>query len=62
MKPMLKRNWDVMLGAGGVGASAWIATAHEVLGLAAIGITVFVLILRARKEWKHRDDPPKRPD
>lgn len=55
MTKTMKNNGDIFFGAVGTGASAIIATYHQLLGALVITIVCGIMLLRLRKEWRNRD-------
>ncbi len=54
----MNHNGDVILGVGGLVASFSIAQYNALLGAVGLTITVGVMCIRFRKEWKNRNDKP----
>lgn len=52
------KNGDVILGAVGTAATFGLNAVNVVLGSIAGALTVAILVLRFRREWRHRNDPP----
>ena len=58
MTARMKHNGDLFFGALGTSLSFGLGSLNLALGCTAGALTVFVMLLRARREWRHRNDPP----
>lgn len=54
------RHGDIAFGAIGTAGTFTLAHVNLLLGCIAGALTVGVMLLRLRKEWKHRNDPPEK--
>ena len=52
------RHWEAFFASVGLGASAIVAHVHQIAGLVIALFTLFILAIRAKREWKYRNDPP----
>jgi len=52
------KHLDVMFGTAGAIATISLSAINVFLGFIAGALTVGILILRFRREWNHRNDPP----
>ena len=54
----MKREFELFC-AGILAVASWLITHYvAIMGAILITISVFVWALKARREWKHRNDPP----
>lgn len=54
----MRENWDLGIGGGGTFATISLAGVNAGLAAACGALTLFILALRARREWRKRDEPP----
>lgn len=54
----MRENWDLGVGGGGTFATISLAGVNAGLAAACGALTLFILALRARREWRKRDEPP----
>ena len=59
MELKMSKQWDILLGTVGTAGTITLSTINAWLALTAGILTVFVMALRARREWKGRDRPPE---
>lgn len=55
----MQKHWDVLFGAGGIATTLTLTQFNQMLACAAGLVTLFVLVMRARREWRHRNKPPE---
>jgi hypothetical protein len=58
MKRIMKHG-DIVFGTVGTAGTFGLGTVNLWLGCVAGVLTVGVMAIRLRREWKHRNDPPK---
>lgn len=49
---------DILIGTVGTGATFGLGFLNVALGCIAGALTVIILVLKLRREWLHRNDPP----
>lgn len=54
----MQKHWDVMFGVGGTASTITLTQVNAYLAFISGVITVFIVVVRARREWKHRNEPP----
>lgn len=52
----MKRNFDLLFGAAGSGGALWLTHINVCLGIMVATVTLAIMLIRLRKEWKHRND------
>ena len=52
------KNTDIIVGAAGTGVTFGLGFVNVFLGCVAGVLTVTILCLKLRREWRHRNDPP----
>ena len=57
MTKRMKETWDAPLIAA-IGLSGTIALINSIGGLVIMSLTIFILAIRARKEYRNRNDKP----
>ena len=55
----MQKHWDSIFGAVGMVGTITIGHVNLAIGCAVGIATLFVMLLRARREWRHRDRPPE---
>lgn len=55
----MKKYWDVLFGTGGFLTSLTLAQWNQLVALAVGLLTLFILIMRSRREWRNRNKPPE---
>jgi hypothetical protein len=56
----MKQNWDLIFGTGGLFAGFSVSQVNAWAGLFVTLSVLFIMVIRARKEWLSRNDkPPK---
>jgi hypothetical protein len=53
------KHGDIIFGTVGTISTGILSTINIILAFIAGSLTVFVMVLRARREWKHRNLPPE---
>lgn len=57
MLPKMK-HWDIALGTGGTLATITLGGVNVALATVSGLLTIFILAVRARREWRNRNKPP----
>lgn len=55
----MQKHWDVMFGAGGILTTLTLTQVNQLLALGVGLLTLFVMMLRARREWRSRNKAPE---
>lgn len=54
----MRENWDIGFGSGGTFAILSLASINATLAAGCGALTLAILALRLRREWRKRDEPP----
>jgi hypothetical protein len=55
----MNKNWDIIFGTGGVITTLTLTQINQILAFCAGVLTLFILAIRACREWSHRNKPPE---
>lgn len=54
----MKENWDIGFGSGATFAMLTLASINTAIAAGCGALTLAILALRLRREWRKRDEPP----
>lgn len=54
----MHKHWDTIFGTAGAAGTITLGQINAALGIAVGSVTLVVMFLRARREWKNRNEPP----
>lgn len=52
----MQKHWDSIFGTAGLVGTITLGHVNVAIGCAVGAVTLFVMVLRARREWRHRND------